>query len=167
MIIIACEGKSELILINHLIERDVFFAKPEELLDDRPLHMRQLTDIEAVINSLDINEEIYVYRIGDTQKDKLDLSRFKERIKHIHIYNVCTKPEIEILIILAENKYREYCKISHEMNIGPKQYAKMAFKNYHSIEKYIEQHDIVQAIKNYKKVKKHKAGEMYLADLIK
>ena len=167
MIIIACEGKSELVLINHLIKRGVFFAKPEQLLDDRPIHMRQLTDIEAIINSLNIDEEIDVYRIGDTQKDELDLSRFKERIEHIHVYKVCTKPEIEILIILAENKYREYCKISRERNIGPKQYVKMTFKNYRSIEKYIEQHDIVKAIKDYKKLKRHKVDEMYLADLIK
>ena len=166
MIIIACEGKSELELINHLIKRGIFFAKPEQLLDDRPIHMRQLTDIEAIVNSLDIEEEIHVYRIGDTQRDKYDLSRFKERAKHIHIYKVCTKPEIEILVIIAENKFRDYCKVSHELNVGPKQYVKMTFKNYRSVEKYIEQHDIVQAIKDYKKLKRHNEDELYLADLI-
>lgn len=163
MKIAACEGKSELILIQHLIERGVFFAKAEELLDDRPIHMRQLKEQAPIINALDINVDIEVYRIGDTQKDLYDLSGFEARKKKIKIFKICTKPEIEILIIIAEGLFQDYCK----KRLSPKEYVKIYIKKYKSIEKYIETHDIIPAIKEYKKLKLHKKGELYLADFIR
>lgn len=167
MKIAACEGKSELRLILHLIERGIFFAKTEELIDDRPIHMRQLKDIAALINTLDIDEKIEVYRIGDTQKDDYDLSGFEARKDNITIYKVCTKPEIEILVIISEGLYKDFCKKHHEHNISPKEYSRIYIKGYSSVEKYIDSHDIVPAIKEYKRIKKHKEDELYLADLIK
>lgn len=166
MIVVACEGKSELKLIMHLIERGIFFVSKEELLDDRPIHIRQLKEISSLINALDINEKIYVYRVGDTQKDKYDLSCFDARGDKIEIYKVCTKPEIEILVIFNEGKYKDYCKEHRETNISPKQYLKSHFKECSSVEEYIKRHDIVPAIRQYKKVKKHKDDEMYLDDLL-
>lgn len=167
MKIAACEGKSEVRLVLHLIERGIFFVKAEELLDDRPIHLRQLKEIAAVINTLDIDEQIEVYRIGDTQKDKLDLTGFEARADKITVYKVCTKPEIEILIIIGEGLYKDYCKKSHEHNMTPKEYVKIYLKEWSSIEKYIESHDVVPAIERYKKLKKHDDDELYLWDLIK
>lgn len=167
MIVAACEGKSELTLILHLIERGIFFAKAEELLDDRPIHMRQLKEIATLINTLDIDEPIEVYRIGDTQKDQLDLRGFEARKDRITIYKVCTKPEIEILIILNEGLYKDFCKKHRQFGLSPKEYVKTYVKEFSSVEKYIESHNIVPAIEEYKRIKKHKDDEMYLADLIK
>ncbi len=166
MKVAACEGKSELRLILQLLERGIFFAKAEELIDDRPIHMRQLKEIATLINTLDIDETIDVYRIGDTQKDNYDLSGFEARKSKITIYKVCTKPEIEILVIISEGLYKDFCKKHREHNISPKEYLKIYVKGYSSVEKYIESHDIVPAIKEYKRIKKHKDDELYLADLI-
>ena len=167
MKVAACEGKSELMLILHLIERGIFFAKPEELLDDRPIHVRQLKEIATLINTLDIDELIEVYRIGDTQKDQLDLRGFEARKDKITIYKVCTKPEIEILIIINEGLYKDFSKKHRQLGLSPKEYVKTYLRECSSIEKYIQSHDIVPAIKEYKRIKNHKDGEMYLADLIK
>ena len=164
MIVIACEGKSEVILVNHLIGRGIFFAKIEEMIDERPMQIRQLTEIASIINSLDYEEEIDVYRIGDTQRDEYNLKPFEAR--KIRIHKVCTKPEIEILVIIALGEYDNYCKEKNNQNLSPKEYLKIHCKDCKSVERFIDNNDIVPAIKEYKRIKKHDKEEMYLYDLL-
>ena len=75
-ILLACEGQSEVYLLNSLIRRG-YLSFDCPLLLDEPIRLRQLAEISPIINSLPVNEDIIVYRIGDTLKDTLSLSKFK------------------------------------------------------------------------------------------
>lgn len=161
-ILLACEGQSEVYLINNLIERG-YISFTEPLMLEEPYHLRQLKEISPIINSLPIDEKIVVYRIGDTLKDEIDLSCFKLRQDNIKIYKVCTKPELEILIIINEGWYKEYQKESKE--IGPKSFVNQRIPNYDP-KSYFATNDIIGSIREYKRLKKHSKDELYLADFI-
>lgn len=165
MIVIECEGPSEVALINKLLDCDLLIFGRKEILDMRPIHFRQPKTIAPLINILPPNEEIVFYRIGDTQKEEFDLSCFPLRKQYMTVKKVCTKPEVEILIIINENLYQQYIKVYKHFK--PKQFVKINVKNYVDFNNYIETHDLSSAITKYKKLKKHKKGEMYLDDILK
>ena len=161
-ILLACEGKSEVYLLNGLIERGhLSFDCPLLLYD--PIHLRQLTKIAQIINSLPINEEIIVYRIGDTLKDALSLSNLEMRSKYIKSYKYCTKPEVEILVIINEGLYDKYIKVSKTTK--PKTFINKYMPSFDP-SKYFHEHDMVYALREYKRIKKHKGNELYLIDLL-
>ena len=165
MVVLAGEGHCEVTLVTKLIEDGQLIFSYDDILDNRVIHLRQPIKIAPLINILDINEKITFYRIGDTQNDEFDTSCFGElRRKNIEVIKVCTTPEIEILIIINENLYNDYKKVQNK--ISPKEYVKIHVKKYSSFDDYINSHDMTNAIREYKRLKKKK-GDIYLADLLK
>ena len=167
MIILACEGKSELTLISELLDKGKLCFSRDDILDKRPLHIRQLTEIKALINTLHPQEDLLVYRIGDTQKDIMDLKPFGMRREHIAIQLICTKPEIEMLQIISSGALKEYWKAKSFCT--PKEFIKTYYGQIASMQDYIDRcgiEKIVDAIKEYKRTRKHANDEGYLADLL-
>lgn len=161
-ILLACEGKSEVYLINSLIDRG-YLAFNCPLLLDEPQVLRQLYKIEPIINILDRDEEIIIYRIGDTLNEPLDFSSFKMREQYIKVHKVCTKRELEILVIINEKLYSDFLKCPK--NTKPKSFINERLKDYNP-ESYFQNHDMMWAIKEYKRLKKHNKDEIYLCDFI-
>lgn len=161
-IILACEGESEVDLIQSLIDKKILCFKCEIFMD-MPIVIRQLSKFKPLIDTLSIDEEIIIYRIGDTLKDKIDYRGFELRKKYIKEYKICTKPEIEILIIINEGWYKEF--INKHKNIKPKGFVNSKFKNF-DIKKYFQTHNMLNAIVRYNKIKKKKKNEYTLHDLI-
>ena len=78
-ILLACEGESEVYLLRSLIYKgQLHFSCP--LVMEEPIKLRQLTEIAPIINVLPINEEIIIFRVGDTLKESFSLSKFKMSI---------------------------------------------------------------------------------------
>ena len=163
--VLGCEGKSEVALIEQLLTKGELVFTKKELLDMRPIHFRQPKDIAAIIDILPIDEDIVFYRIGDTQRDEYDFSCFRARQDHISVIKVCTTPEIEILIIINEGLMNEYNKV--KSNMMPKQFVKQYVKGFTNFNDYIATHDMVAAIKEYKRIKKQEKDTICLADLLK
>lgn len=85
------------------------------------------------------------------------------RESHIRVKRYCTRPEIEILIIINEGLWHEYVKAkSHEM---PKHFLKSRYPNLVS-DDYFASHDMADAIRKYKSLQSHRKDELYLADLL-
>ena len=133
--VLGCEGASEVLVMLDLIEKDLLIFDKKEILDRRPIHFRQPREIAALIDTLPIDEEIVFYRIGDTQKDDYNLSYFSARKDKITVVKVCTKPELEILIIINEGLYDEYLKQKSKMM--PKQFVKIYVDGYTNIADYL------------------------------
>ena len=165
MNVLCCEGPCECQLMQQLLDRGLLIFNRNEILDRRPIHFRQPKDIAPLIQTLPIDTEIVFYRIGDTQNDAFDLSCFRLRKDKMSVYKVCTKPEIEILLIINEGLYDEYLKAKSK--IAPKQFAKAHIHGYSGFEEYIATHDMTHAMSEYKRLKKHKKDELYLIDLIR
>ena len=160
--LLACEGPSEALLIHSLVKHGHFPLLSRFVLG-KPLVARQLTRYLPVINTIPINEDIYVYRIGDTQKDALSLSGLELREAHIHEQRYCTRPEIEILVIINEGLLDEYQKRKSKQS--PKNFAKERIKGFR-IEEYFEEHDMYDAILEYRRIWKRRKGDLFLADLL-
>ena len=124
------------------------------------------------------NRPVKVYRIGDKQNDKLIIPKdLKNIITNNEIYKYCTKPELEILLILNEKYEKEYEKV--KSSLSPKAFAKKYIKyngrRYDQSSKFLEMYyggenikNLINNIKQYKIYKrKHSKEELYLADLLK
>ncbi|MBP5092406.1 MAG: hypothetical protein J6328_07665 [Bacilli bacterium] len=160
MIVLACEGNTEVDFIDSLIKKG-YPSFSDRILMDGPWHIRQLKDVKGAINALPINEEITVYRIGDTLRDELSLKGFELRAERIKIHKVCTKPEIEVLMIIDKGDYNDFMKSGEK----PKTYCRVNYPNEDTLA-YLTSHDMRWAIKEYARIKRHQKNEHYLIDLL-
>jgi len=162
MFVLACEGKSEVFLAKSLMAFG-HLSLPGEIFLDGPIVMRQFGKYLPILSLVPINEDIRVLRIGDTQRDIFSTKGLELREGHISIETYCTKPEVEILVIIREGLYKQYAKVSREMT--PKQFIKSMFHDF-SPEEYFEKNDMYDSIMEHKRIRNHEKGELFLADLL-
>ena len=118
---------------------------------------------------------MHILRIGDKLNDKLKIPKeYRSKIKEIIKY--CTKPELEMLLIISEGKNSDFEKVKSKMS--PKTFSKenvvynrTRYNNSTAFyrEYYGKRIDLlVKTIRRYKRLKgKHEKDEFYLADLLK
>lgn len=168
-ILVMCEGPNEKAIIDILLDNNKLIFNREDLVDLSVFHARQLSDPQLLFPLQAYSGCFDIYRIGDTQKDELKLKDYKERVGIINKY--CTKPELEMLLIISEKLVDNYNK----ENSKPKDFAKsnIVYKRHHYdnstkfYEEYYEDVDkLVNALNEYKRIKTHNANEFYLADLL-
>ncbi len=85
------------------------------------------------------------------------------RSEHIKSYKYCTKSEVEILVIINEGLYDDFLKAPK--NTKPKSFIHEYMPSYKP-SKYFREHDMVGALQEYKRVKKHNKDELFLIDLL-
>ena len=174
--LIMCEGSNELEIVNILLQKDLLTIKDDDLLGLKPYHARQINSNSAVKLELNIypGNDVCVLRIGDTLTEKLTVpDDYANKIINTEKY--CTKPELEVLLIIAENLWGEYEK--KKSSVKPKDFAKseivfngLRYNNSTLFYKQFFENRtdlLIYSIKEYKRLKKHKKDEMYLADLLK
>lgn len=161
--LIMCEGPNELEIIRMLLEQDKLIFTEDDLLNLVPYHARQIGNNAAVKTALNMyHGNVEIFRIGDKLNDDLKIPReYKEKIKDIKKY--CTKPELEMLLIISENMDLEFEK--EKSNIFPKIFSKENVvynrKRYDNSttfyrDYYGERIDLlVNTIKRYKQLKTH------------
>lgn len=109
-ILIMCEGPNELKIVNLLLDNGKLKFTRDDLLDMRPFHARQLTSPQLKPALDAYHGEIAIYRIVDKMTDSLKIP--KELLLSIKSQaKFCTKPELEMLLIIAENKVSEFEKV--------------------------------------------------------
>lgn len=86
-----------------------------------------------------------------------------------NVINIITAPEIEMLIILNENRYNEFKKSAKKPSVFCKQELKMSsVKSYDFVRNYFKDTSTLErAIKRYSEVSKNRKGEYTLLDLLK
>lgn len=105
-----CEGPNELKIVNLLLDNGKLKFTRDDLLDMRPFHARQLTSPQLKPALDAYHGEIAIYRIGDKMTDSLKIP--KELLLSIKSQaKFCTKPELKMLLIIAENKVSEFEKV--------------------------------------------------------
>ena len=172
--LVMCEGPNEVEIMNILIDNDLLSISRDDLLDLRVFHARQINSNAAVRTAINLYpNKIIVLRIGDTLKDELKVTKeYKNKIDEIRKY--CTKPGVEILLIICENLIKEYEKVKSKTS--PKSFCKEHVKNnkckYDNSTKFYTNYfsqpqNLVNALKTYKRIHTNKKDELYLADLLK
>ena len=174
-LLIMCEGPNEKEIIDILLEHGKLIFTADDLLGLVPYHARQIKNSGQVKAALNIYpEEVKVLRVGDTQSQK-------HTIPAEYIHNIvgeekyCTKPELELLLIISEGLYDQYEKVKSKMK--PKDFAKqnikLGKKRYNNSTQFYRDYygnnvdSLVSAIIVYRRKKgTHKKDELYLADLL-
>lgn len=173
-----CEGPNGKAVVEMLLDAGRLKFSKDDLVGLNVYHARQLTSSIIKTNLSIYTGDFKVYRIGDTLTDKLSVPLdYKERIKEIRKF--CTKPELEILLLIADGKDAEFEKVkAGKDRKGPKSFCKTKVVYNHkrydnSTQFYLDYFGsdidlLVTAIKKYKqKHDAHKKDEEYLADLLK
>lgn len=160
-----CEGASEQAIMELLLENNILVF--DEILDDKIIRTRSAKNFENEYLRKGFKQKITILRILDSRNENFKLSKLYE--KKVSVINVITAPEIEMLIIHAENKYEEYKKTK----IKPSDYCKINLrisnvKSYEFIREYFSDIQVlIGAIQKYKKRASIPKGEYSLYDLLK
>lgn len=174
-LLIMCEGPNEKEIIDILLENSRLIFTADDLLGLVPYHARQIRSSGQVKAALNMYpDEVKVLRVGDKQSEKLTIpSEYKTKIVEEAKY--CTKPELEILLIISAGLYNEYEKVKSKMKPKDfaKQHIKLGKKRYNNSTQFYRDYygndvdSLVNAIEEYRRKKgSHKKDELYLADLL-
>lgn len=164
-----CEGGAETAIIDMLVDNDLLIFTREQMLNEEIIRCRNGKDFEQQYLRKGFEHKITVLRILDSHTEKFRLSPAYEH--KVNVVKVVTSPEIEMLLILAEGKYNDYIKKSSFMS--PSEFCKIqlkmkGFKSQEFVRNYFSNINmLVETIREYKRVKKLKGEEIYLADLLK
>ena len=166
---VACiaEGAAETAIIDILLDHQLLIFNREEMLDEQVLRCRNASVFESGYLRKGFNEKITVYRILDSRRENFRLGKAYEH--KVDVINVITAPEIEMLIILNENRYDDFKK----SGMKPSEYCMMVLKMHHVksydfVKQYFSDSSIlIAAMKKYTEVSKIPKGEWALLDLVK
>lgn len=175
--LIMCEGPNELKVMRILLDNDCLIFGEDDLLGLTPYHARQIKGNAQVRTELNMypGNDVLIMRVGDKQGEKLAIpADYSEKIIGTEKY--CTKPELEMLLIISEGLLSEFEKVKSSTN--PKSFAKqhirLGRKHYDNSSKFYDDYYssrpelLVETIREYKRVHgAHKKDELYLADLLK
>ncbi len=176
-LLVMCEGPNEKKIIEMLLENNCLSFTEDDLLGLTLFHARQIIKNAQVRTELNIyTEEVKILRIGDKQSDKLIIPKeYKDRIISVEKY--CTKPELEMLFIIASDLVADYDKV--KSSVSPKAFAKANIrcndKKYDNSTRFYEEFfgrdisTLVDTIKEYKRIhgKTHAKDEHCLSELLK
>lgn len=165
-----CEGGAETAIIDMLVDNDLLIFSREQMLNEEVIRCRPGKDFEQRYLRKSFESKITVLRVLDSHSEGFKLSKAYQH--KVDVINVVTSPEIEMLIIITEGKYDEYMKRSSSVSpsIFCKQDLKMKekIKSQEFIRNYFSDINLlISSIHEYKRVKKLKRGEIYLANLLK
>ena len=103
-----CERAAENAIIDILLDHNLLIFTREEMLEEEVIRCRDGKHFEEKYLRKGFLDKISVIRILDSQRENFKLSKaYKYKVD---VINVITAPEIEMLIIFNEDKYREFKK---------------------------------------------------------
>lgn len=162
-----CEGAAEAAIIDVLLDNNLLIFAREEILDEGVIRCRDGKTFETRYLRKGFNDMISVIRILDSRGENFKLSKLYA--SKVDVINVITAPEIEMLIIFNEDKYREFKKSGKKPSSFCKENLKMSnVKAYEFVKNYFKDSKVlIQAIKKYNENSKVRKGEYTLLDLLK
>ncbi len=175
-ILIMCEGPNEKKIMDILLDNNCLVFSHDDLLGRIPFFARQLSSsarVKAELNQYP--DKVDIYRAGDCQNENLAIPRdYRDKIGEIRKY--CTKPELEMLLIISEGLNGEFEKVKSNLRakMFAKTYIRLGKKKYDNSTRFYEDYygknvaGLVYSIKEYKRIKgrSHNKSELCLADLI-
>ena len=165
---VACiaEGSAETAIIDTLLEHHLLIFTRKDMLDEKVLRCRNASAFESRYLRMGFKDKITVYRILDSRREQFRLGKAYEH--KVDVINVVTAPEIEMLIILNENRYDDFKK----SGLKPSEFCVTTLKlrhvkSYDFVRNYFSDPNVlIAAIKKYTEVSRIPKGEWTLLDLL-
>jgi hypothetical protein len=178
-VLFSCEGAAEGVVMQRLYDEDVLAVPSERVVVDPMMftpytRLRKAGDISQ--RFLGTSYEGYgasgllIARIVDSRAGKFVLPRRWSR--DVAIESFFTRPEIEMLVIHAEDAYGVWQKACRrDRQLRPSEFCKGQLgldrvKETVFLRDYWDTHNLVGAIKSYDEHRGRKDGELSLGDLI-
>ena len=139
----------------------------EEMVEEEVIRCRDGRKFEEKYLRKGFRDKISLIRILDSRRENFRIS--KAYAGKVDVINVVTAPEIEMLIIFNENKYKEFKKTGKKPSSFCKEDLKMAeVKSYDFVKNYFDNPLVlVAAIKKYHEMSRVPKGEYTLLDLLR
>lgn len=162
-----CEGAAEHAIMDILLDHELLIFPREEMIEEEVIRCREGKKFEEKYLRKGFKDKISVIRILDSRREKFKLS--KAYVNKVDVINVITAPEIEMLIIFNEDKYKEFKKSGKKPSVFCKENLKMAeVKSYDFVKGYFSDSTVlVAAIRKYHEMSKVPKGEYTLLDLLR
>ena len=162
-----CEGGAERAILDLLLDDHKLIFEREDLIEEELLRCRNAKDFERKYLKKAFSETITVYRILDSRNENFKLSKAYEQ--KVDVINVVTAPEIEMLVICNEGRYKEFKNSGNKTSVYCKNSIKYKnVKSYEFVREYFsDMHILLNALHEYKRVSKIRKGEKTLWDLLK
>ena len=168
--VVLCEGRSEKLLIERLLDDDSLSFDRSQIISGEPVIRNKIKLILPQVHTIPPDEQIIILRVGDTLNDaflpqKYELS-YRLSKGTLSIDKACTKPEIEILIIIANNKLKEYKKA----DLKPKGFVKGKIKESKKFIDFLDslsKDELIQVLLEYRSLKGKSQKEKCVADFLK
>ena len=162
-----CEGSAENAIMDILLDHNLLIFSREERVEEEIMRCREGKKFEEKYLRKGFMDKISVIRVLDSRRENFKLS--KAYVSKVDVINVITAPEIEMLIIFNEDKYKEFKKSGKKPSSFCKEDLKMTeVKSYDFVKSYFSDPTVlVAAIKKYHEMSKVQKGEYTLLDLLK
>lgn len=165
---VACivEGGAERAIIDILLDNDYLCFGRDRLLDGELIRTRGSRDFEERYLRKGFKGSITVLRVLDSRRERFVLR--KEYEHKVNVINVITAPEIEMLIILSEDKYSDFKKSRKKPSNYCVENLKLKdVKSYGFVKEYFSDVDkLLSSIKRYTEFSRIPKGEYCLLDLV-
>ena len=163
-----CEGSAENAIMDILLDNNLLIFSREELLEEKVIRCREGKRFEERhLRRVPSEGKISVIRILDSRRENFKIGKAYEYM--VDVINVITAPEIEMLIIFNEEKYKEFKKSGKKPSNFCKENLKMVeVKSYKFVKSYFSDSSVlVASISKYHEMSKIRKGEYTLLDLLK
>ena len=162
-----CEGSAENAIMDILLDCNLLIFTREEMIEEEVIRCREAKKFEQKYLRKGFKDKISVIRILDSRHENFKLS--KAYADKVDVINVVTAPEIEMLVIFNEDKYKEFKKSGKKPSSFCKEDLKMTeIKSYDFVKNYFSNPMVlVDAIRKYHEMSKVPKGEYTLLDLLR
>lgn len=161
-----CEGGAERAIIDILLDNDLLIFSRSEILEEEIIRCRNAKEFEEKYLRKEFQDQISVIRILDSRRENFCLSKSYQH--KVSVINIITAPEIEMLIIHAENKYQQFKRSGKKPSEFCKEDLKMKrVKSYDFVKNYFQDSSkLIDAIYKYRQKAKVPNKEFTLKDLL-
>ncbi len=164
--LVICEGTAEEVIAKKLRNADRLIIASANIIE--VTRTRSAKQIQSTFLSYDFDWPVCIIRILDSPHEAFTLdSLYRDRFP---IYSFYTRPEVEILAIIRENRYQDYIRKCRNTQ-KPSEYRKSKLgmhriKERAFLETYWDPDSIIAASIEYKRLRRPSPREYCLADLI-
>lgn len=166
-----CEGGAEDAIMNILLDNELLCFSREQLLHEQIIRRCKAKDFEQRYLGREYAKQITIIRVLDSRGENFNMrAAYKHQVDKV--VDIITAPEIEMLVIIAEEKYEDFHSKRHQHK-KPGDYCKQVLK-FKDVKKqeFIQDYfsdvkKLLNAIKEYDRLRKKRDGELSLADLLK
>lgn len=163
-----CEGGAETAIMDILLDNNLLIFKREQPITENVIPRTSARDFEKRYLRVEYGKKIIILRTIDSRSEEFRLSRAYKC--QVEVIDVITAPEIEMLVIIKENKYVEYfrSRVSKPSDFCKQNLKISNVKKPDFIRDYFsDPESLISSINEYHRIHRQRNNEASLYDLIK